>query len=180
VSFQVGRWALDRSDAMILGDLVDEVISALYDFDFMVVALVSDGAAENCGLVKHLTSTVQRSTGAGETAPDGVRVRDFLTADESAVWEAAGRNIELMVAFPHPRDRSQPIFVVADMPHTVKTYRCVMFASSLARARRCPSVLVCVQGGGGGGGGGGGADQGLLWASASEWGDDNVPVRALE
>jgi hypothetical protein len=30
VAFQVGRWALDRCNAMILGDMLDEVLSTLY------------------------------------------------------------------------------------------------------------------------------------------------------
>lgn len=109
---------------MSLGICFEEVTGGLWDYGFKVVAVSFDGAAENVGLMRHFTEMVHQAAGPGHSrVQQGFRARDFLSPADVAKWAEQGRDLEYFVAFPHPRDRSLPVFPIADMPHFVKTLR---------------------------------------------------------
>jgi len=119
VSFCVGRWALDKIDAVGLCDCLDSMIMALADHDFGTIAVSTDGAGENIGFFEHVT---MHCKGYDKKA-DGIYVKDFLTEAEAEAWMKKGVDVNQRVAFPNPSDRSRPIFFIDDMPHAVKTVR---------------------------------------------------------
>lgn len=102
---------------MVLTRCFEDTISMLWDFHFDTAAFVADGAGENLGLIHHMTEL-----GKKESKRRGLMATEFLKPSEKVEWSTRGLIVDVDVAFRHPRS-SKPLFIIADMPHAVKTAR---------------------------------------------------------